>query len=140
MPTSVPTVTDITDSSAVVMWTAAENPAENLQQYYKYNLEYRFQGESEWTVFSTLDHQPDSDGRQQHTLTDLRYDTTYEVQVTSVRTVRGDTDETEDTDELLFTTNCTGTVSQSSEIGMMSFLYGNFVLSVHLVSTEISAK
>ena len=91
------------------MWAAAEDASGNLQQYYKYDLKYRRENETSWAV-STADHQPDSAGRQQHTLTGLQYDTHYEVKVTSVRTVRDDTEETQGTDRTLFTTKCTGTV------------------------------
>ena len=105
-------MTGITDSSAVVTWTAAGDAPENIQQYYKYELKYKLWGEASasWAVFTTVDHQPDSAGRQQYDLTDLQYDTQHEVKIILVRTVRGNTDELQETDDTMFTTKCTGTV------------------------------
>ena len=108
LPQSGVSTNDITDSSAVVTWRTIVDLPSDIQQYYNYIIEYRLQEESEWTVFSTVTHQPDSDGRQRHELSDLHYATWYEVQVRSVRTVRGQTEETGETDNAVMTTKCTG--------------------------------
>ena len=110
LPQSGVSISDVTDSTAVVTWRTIVDLPTDIQQYYNYSIEYRQEGESEWTVFSTVNHQPDSDERQQHMLSDLLYDTWYEVQVRSVRTVRGQTEETGETDNAAMTTKCTGTL------------------------------
>ena len=110
LPPSAVSISDITDSSAIVTWKTIVDLPNNIQQYYKYIIEYRLEEESEWTVFSTVDHQPDSNHRQRHMLSDLHYDTWYEVQVRSVRTVGGQTEETGETENAAITTTCTGTL------------------------------
>ena len=79
LPQSGVSIYDVTDSSAVVTWRTIVDLPSGIQQYYKYSIEYRQEGESEWTVFRTVDHQPDSNDTQRHVLSDLLYDTWYEV-------------------------------------------------------------
>ena len=111
LPQSGVSIYDITDSSAAVTWRTIVDLPSDIQQYYKYSIEYRLEGESEWTVFSTVDHQPDSDDTQRLVLSDLHYDTWYEVQVRSVRTVRGQTEVTGETLLASLTTTCGGNCS-----------------------------
>ena len=108
LPQSGVSISDITNSSAVVTWRTIVDLPSDIQQYYKYIIEYRLQEASEWTIFNTVDHQPDIDDRQRHVLSDLHYATWYEVQVRSVRRVRGQTDEMGIIDNAVMTTKCTG--------------------------------
>ena len=103
-------LTEITASGAVVTWETIENLPDSIQQYYKYILQYRLEGESDWTEFKTLDHEPDGDGRQRETLTGLQHDTRYKVQVRYVRTVRGLNETTGDTEDAVLLTECTGKI------------------------------
>ena len=97
----------MTESTAVVTWKTIENLPEDIKQYYKYILEYRQEGQS-YMEFATLDHNPDVSNSQQETLKDLRFGQRYFTRVKSVRTVRGLTEETENTAEAEFTTYCLG--------------------------------
>ena len=58
--------------------------------------------------FATLDHNPDASNSQQETLTGLKYGQRYFVNVRSVRTVRGLSEETENSRDPEFTTRCLG--------------------------------
>ena len=58
--------------------------------------------------FATLDHNPDASNSQRETLTGLQYGQLYFVRVKSVRTVRGLTEETQNTRDPEFTTKCLG--------------------------------
>ena len=102
-----PQVSGVTESTAVVTWKTIQGLPDNIKQYYKYILEYREQRHYN-RDFVTFDHNPDASNSQQATLTGLRYDQDYIVEVKSVRTVRGLTDETRHTPTVLFTTECLG--------------------------------
>ena len=105
---SLVTISDVTESSAVVTWKTIEGLPDDIKQYYKYILEYKEAGPRPFVEFATLDHNPDASNSQQETLTDLRYDQLYVIQVRSVRTVRGLTEETENTRDPRFRTKCLG--------------------------------
>ena len=107
IPRESPHVIDVTESTAVVMWKTIQGLPDNIKQYYKYILEYREQRHFN-KDFVTLDHNPDASDHQQATLTGLRYGQDYIVDVKSVRTVRGLTDETRHTPTVVFTTKCPG--------------------------------
>lgn len=126
------TFSDVTDSSAVVTWTTIRDLPDNTKQYYLYVPEYRLEGESEWTVYRTLAHGPEADDTQHHTLTGLDYNTVYEVQVRSLRTLRGQTVTTEYTPDAKLTTKCKGTMKRDILIKCMSPLY-----SIKSVATSL---
>ena len=107
IPRDYPQVSDVTESTAVVTWKTIQGLPDDIKQYYKYMLEYREQRHLN-RDFVTFDHNPDASNSQQATLTGLRYGQDYIVDVKSVRTVRGLTDETRHTPTVVFTTKCPG--------------------------------
>ena len=97
----------MTESSAVVTWKAIEGLPDDIKQYYKYILEYREEGEP-FIEFARLDHDPDASNSQQATLTGLQPGQRYFINVKSVRTVRGQSEETANSRDPEFTTECPG--------------------------------
>ena len=120
------TVSEVTESNAVVTWKAIEDLPDDIKQYYKYILKYRL-AEQSYVEFATLDHNPDASNSQRETLTGLEYGQRYFVQVMSVRVVRGQTEETGNTTDVQFTTKCLGTSTYmpTEQIGL-SYLVKEF--------------
>ena len=106
IPAAASEVSDETESAAVVTWETIEGLPDNIKQYYKYILEYRVNGDLDYTVFKTVNHDPDGSNKQQETLTGLEYGQVYDVRVRSVRKVGDQIDDTGNTADAQLTTKC----------------------------------
>ena len=87
--------TDITKSSITVKWELPRNTiSEDLHQYYGYRIEYKQSGSPTWTSGDIIPYDPD-DESPQTTIINLTPNTEYDIRVLAIRTVNGETDETE---------------------------------------------
>ena len=76
-------------------WKPLRNTiSEDVHQYYGYRIEYKQSGSPTWTPGDIIPYDPD-DESPQTTIINLTPNTEYDIRVLAIRTVNGETDETE---------------------------------------------
>ena len=88
-------VENISQSSVIVVWDHMRNKIPLARhQYYSYYVQYKQTIDSDWTTERIVQYNPDNDPPQA-TLDGLTASTEYQVRVLGIRTLNGNSDETE---------------------------------------------